>query len=150
MDVILLLKLAHIASAIVAVGANLTYAFWIRRAEKDPQHLAWTIGTIRRLDNAVAGPAYVLVLITGILMIVGGHFSFSVSWIQLAIALYLVVVIVAMAAFAPTLRRQLDAASNPGSAEYRALASRSAAFGWLTMAIVLVIAALMVFKPTLW
>jgi uncharacterized membrane protein len=151
MDWILFLKLLHIVSAVVAVGANLTYAFWIRRAERDPEHLAWTIGTIRRLDNSIATPSYVVVLITGLLMVFGGWFSFSTSWIQLAIGLYVLVVVVAVAAFAPTFRRQLAAAqADPRSAEYRELARRSTIYGWLTTGIVLVILYLMVFKPTLW
>ena len=68
MDWILLLKLLHILSAVVAVGANLTCAFWIRCAERDPQHLAWVIGTIRRLGNTIATPSYMVVLITGLSM----------------------------------------------------------------------------------
>ena len=151
MDWILLLKLVHILAAIAALGANLTYAFWMRRAERDPQHLPWAIGTIRRLDDTIATPSYVVVLVTGLLMVFGGHFSFSVSWIQLAIALYVLLVIVAVVAFAPALRRQIAAAErDPASTEYRELARRTLAYGWLTIAIVLVIAVLMVFKPALW
>ena len=151
MDWILLLKLLHILSAVVAVGANLTYAFWIRRAERDPQHLAWVIGTIRRLDNRIATPSYVVVLITGLLMVFGGYFSFGMSWIQLAIALYVLVVIVAITAFAPAFRRQLAAAErDPAAPEYRELARRSMLLTWLTIGIVVVIVYLMVFKPALW
>lgn len=151
MDGVLLLKLAHIASAIVAVGANLTYAFWIRRAEADPQHLAWTLGTIRRLDNRMATPSYVLVLLTGLGMIALGHFNLSVAWIQLAIALYVLVVIVAIVGFAPAFRRQLAAAEqDPGSQAYRDAAKRTTIFTWVTIGVVLVIIYLMVFKPILW
>ena len=32
MDLTLVLKVIHVIAAIVAVGANVTYAFWLRRA----------------------------------------------------------------------------------------------------------------------
>lgn len=150
MSWILLLKLAHILAAVVAVGANVTYTFWIRRAERDPQHLAWTIGSIRKLDRTIATPSYVVVLLTGLAMVMGGYFSFEARWIQAAIVLYVVVVILAIAVYAPTFRRQLRAAeANPTSAEYRALSRRTQLYGWLVTGVVVVIFALMVFKPTL-
>jgi hypothetical protein len=61
-----LLKLVHVIAAIVAVGANLTYTYWIRYAERDRDRLAWAIAGVRRLDDRIATPAYVLLLITGI------------------------------------------------------------------------------------
>jgi uncharacterized membrane protein len=33
----LLLKVVHILAAIVALGANVTYAFWLRQAGRDPE-----------------------------------------------------------------------------------------------------------------
>ena len=44
MDLVLILKLAHVVAAIVAVGANLTYAFLLRLAGRDRDRLVWTIG----------------------------------------------------------------------------------------------------------
>ena len=60
------LRLLHILLAIVAVGANLTYALWLRQAERDPAHLAYTIRGIRWIDRHVANPAYALLLLTGL------------------------------------------------------------------------------------
>ncbi|MFN8620887.1 MAG: DUF2269 family protein [Chloroflexota bacterium] len=150
MSAILLLKLAHILAAIVAVGANVTYTFWIRRAERDPQHLAWTIAGIRRLDRRISTPSYVLVLLTGLAMVAGGYFSFGTRWIQAALVLYVIVVILAIAVYAPTFRRQLRAAEvDPTSAEYRALSRRTQLYGWLVTGVVVVIIGLMVLKPAL-
>ena len=50
----------HVLAAIVAVGANLTYSFWIRSAGHERERLAWTIGRVRRLDDFVATPAYIV------------------------------------------------------------------------------------------
>ena len=80
-----ILKLIHILAALTAVGANLTYTFWIRRAGTDRDRLVWTIEGVRRLDNTIATPAYVVVLITGVLMVLGGLFSFETGWIMAAI-----------------------------------------------------------------
>jgi len=149
MTLALLLKVVHVLAAIVAVGANLTYAFWLRRAGTDDrERLVWTIESIRRLDNLIATPAYVVVLLTGLGMVVSGAFSFSTGWIQVAIGLYVLVVILSITLYAPALRRQLTAAeADPSSAAYRAAASRSNILGILVTLIVLVIVVLMVTKP---
>lgn len=151
MDLVLLLKLAHVVAAIVAVGANLTYAFWLRLAGRDRDRLVWTIGGIRRLDNLVATPAYVVLLVTGVLMILGGHFSFQTSWIAVSIVLYFGVAIIGIAAFAPALRRQLaEAERGPDSQAYRDAERRSNVLGVVTVAIALIIVTLMVTMPSLW
>jgi len=72
---ILLLKVVHILAAIVAVGSNVTYAFWLRRAGLDRDRLIFTIEGIRLLDSWIANPAYVLVLLTGLGMVALGAFS---------------------------------------------------------------------------
>jgi uncharacterized membrane protein len=152
MDWLLLLKLVHVLSAIVAVGANVTYAYWIRRAGTDDRdRLVWTIGSIRRLDDRVATPLYVVLLVTGVLMVAGGLWTFQTSWIVAALVLYVAVVMLAVLGYAPTFRRQLaEAEHDPGSEAYRAVARRSDRYGALTVAAVIVIVALMVLKPRLW
>ena len=150
-DGILALKLVHILAAIVAVGANVTYSFWIRSAGLERERLAWTIGRVRRLDDRIATPGYIVLLITGVLMVVGGHFTFQTSWIAAAIVLYVIAILLGIFLYAPALRRQLAAAeADPTSPEYRDAARRGNLFGILTLAIVLVIVALMVVKPSLW
>ena len=149
MEFTLLLKVVHIIAAIVAVGANVTYAFWLRQAgTTDRDRLVFTIASIKKLDNTIATPAYVVVLLTGLAMVFLGVFSFTTGWIQAAIALYVLVVILSIAVYSPALRRQLrEAEADPGSAAYRAAASRSTMLGIVVTAIVLVIVVLMVTKP---
>lgn len=151
MDLVLGLKLVHVVAAIVALGANLTYAFWLRLAGRDRDRLVWVIGGIRRLDRLVANPAYVVLFVTGVLMVLGGHFSFETSWITVSIVLYVGVAVIGVVAFAPALRRQLaEAERDPGSGAYREAERRSNALGVLTVVIALIIVALMVTKPSLW
>jgi uncharacterized membrane protein len=144
----LLLKFVHIVAAIVAIGTNVTYAFWLRRAGRDPDKLPWAIRGIQTLDNRLANPAYILLLITGVLMVLSGAFSFQTGWIAAALVLYVVLVLVGIFVYAPTVRRQLaEAERDPGSPEYAAIERRSTQLGIITLVVVLVIVALMVTKP---
>ena len=149
MSAVLLLKVVHILAAIVAVGANVTYAFWLRRAgTSDRDRLVFTIDTIRKLDNMIATPAYIVVLLSGLAMVFLGAFSFETNWIRAAIGLYVLVVILTSSSTRPALRRQLaEAETDPSSAAYRAAASRSNLLGMVVLVIVLAIVVLMVTKP---
>jgi uncharacterized membrane protein len=148
MDPITLLKIVHIVAAIVALGSNVTYGVWLRHAGLDRDRLVFVIRGIRLLDRAIANPAYIVVLLTGLGMVIWGPFDFRAGWIQVALGLYVLVVIIGIGLFAPAARRQLAAAeADPGSDEYRRAARRGNALGLLTIAIVLVIVVLMVAKP---
>jgi uncharacterized membrane protein len=144
----LLLKLVHVATAIVAVGANVTYAVWMSRAHRQRTNLVFVIETIRFLDRRLALPAYVLVLITGVAMVVRGAYSFTTGWIVAAIGLYAVAVVVGIAAFAPAIRRQLaEAKRDPSSQAYEDVARRTRLLTLVTLVVVGTIVALMVTKP---
>lgn len=144
----LLLKFVHIVSAIVAIGANVTYAFWLRRAGHDRDKLVWAIRGIQTLDNRLANPAYLVLLITGVWMVLGGAFSFQAGWIRAALALYVALVIIGIFLYAPTIRRQLEEAErDPTSPAYSAIERRSTILGITTLIVVLAIVALMVTKP---
>jgi len=147
-SLIVLLKIIHVFAAITAVGANLTYTYWLRYAGQDRDRLAWTLKGISRLDNFIATPAYIVLFITGFLMVIAGAFSFQTGWIVAAIALYVVVVVVGVAFYAPTLRRQIaEAEADPTSPAYASVARRTNMFGVITTVVVLVIVVLMVAKP---
>lgn len=149
MSIALLLKVVHVIAAIVAVGANVTYAFWLRRAGTgDRDRLVFVIDTIRKLDNMIATPSYVVLLLTGVGMVFTGVFSFTALWIQISLGLYVLVVIVSMTLQAPAMRRQLaEAQKDPSSAAYAAAARRATGFGIVILVLVLVIVVLMVTKP---
>lgn len=148
MTPLLILKLIHVLGAIVAVGANVTYAFWMRRAGLQRDRLLFVIESIRRLDRRIANPAYGVLLVTGLLMVLDGAYSLTAGWLATAVVLFVLTALVGIAFFAPAIRRQLvEAQADPASAAYAAAAARSSAFGVLTTAIVLVIVALMVTKP---
>jgi uncharacterized membrane protein len=140
--------LVHVISAIVAVGSNVTYAFWLRGAGQDRERLVFAIEGIRRIDRRLANPAYGVLLVSGVLLVVVGPWTFETGWIAAGLALYVITAILGIALYAPTIRRQLaEAERDPASEAYRSVARRSNALGLLTVAIVMVIVALMVTKP---
>jgi len=148
MSLYLALKLVHILFAMVAVGTNFSYAFWLRLAGNDRDRIAHTLESIHRLDMWLANPAYVIVLLAGIGMVVVGPYPITTPWILLAIALYVLVALLGITLYAPAVRRQRAAAlADPNSTEYRAAARRSNLLGLVAVAIVTVIVVLMVLKP---
>jgi uncharacterized membrane protein len=143
-----LLKLVHIGAAIVAVGANVTYAFWLALAGQDRARLVFAINGIRRLDSRVANPAYIVLALTGVPLVVVGGYSFITPWIWISIVLYVATAFIGIVLYAPALRVQLVAAEeDPTSREYAAAARRSNTLGIFTVVVVSVIVGLMVLKP---
>ncbi|OFW52985.1 MAG: hypothetical protein A2146_07345 [Actinobacteria bacterium RBG_16_67_10] len=148
MSLYLALKLVHILLAMVAVGTNFSYAFWLRLAGNDRDRIAHTLESIHRLDMWLAKPAYVIVLLAGIGMVVVGPYPITTPWILLAIVLYVLVALLGITLYAPAVRRQRAAAlADPDSDDYRRAARRSNLLGLVAVAIVTVIVFLMVLKP---
>lgn len=148
MSLIVLLKFLHVVPVIVAVGAGLTYALWLRAAGHDRDRLVFAIETIRRLERRVVNPAYILILITGVAMVLLGHFSFQTGWIAVSIALYIGIAVFGITVVAPATRRQLaEAERDPTSPAYADAAVRSMRALAVATVTTLTIVFLMVTKP---
>lgn len=149
MDVYPWLKFAHVFLGIVAVGANVSYGIWQARAAREPQHLGWTLRGIKFLDDRVANPAYLGLGIIGIAMVLTGPWEFEQLWVALSIGLYVVLMVVGVAVYSPTLSRQIRVyeTDGPEAPEFAKLGSRSALLGAVLGAIVVSIVLLMVIKP---
>ena len=143
-----ILKYIHILSAIVAVGANITYGVWSVRARHEPAHLAFAIKGIRFLDNRIANPAYGVLFLSGILMVIAGGLGLQL-WIVVAVILFVAIAVIGFAYFTPLVRNQLRLldAGDTTSPEFERLARRNAIIGPILGLLVLVILALMVFQP---
>lgn len=151
MDWYLPLKLVHVLSAIVAVGTNVTYFVWLAGMKGRSQtEQAFALDTIKKLDSRLANPAYGVLPLTGVIMVlISDGVGFTTFWIALAIGLYIAVGVIGGAVFAPALRRQSElAAADSGTAAYEAAARRTRTTGLLTMLPVAGILYLMVLKPT--
>lgn len=147
----LIVKYIHILSAIVAVGFNISYAVWVIRARREPAHTAFALKGIKFIDDRIANPAYGVLLLSGLLMVVLLPVPITSLWILIALALYVVLAVLAITQYTPTLRNQikLAEAGDTTSAEFSRLAARSQILGQALGVIVLVILAMMVFKPHL-
>jgi uncharacterized membrane protein len=150
MSLFLILKVVHILAAITALGANLTYPFWLRRAGTDQARVLDALDGIRALDRRVANPAYIVVFVVGIVLVLTGGYTFGTFWISAAIALFIFVAILGATLYAPALRGQeAEARADITSPAYAAAARRQNAIGAVVTLLVIVIVFLMVTKPTL-
>jgi uncharacterized membrane protein len=151
MDTYLVLKLIHVLAAIAAVGTNLTYFFWLATVRSDPELGDRILPHIRRLDARIANPGYVVLPITGVLMVLDAdHLGFTTFWIATAIGLYVALGAIAGLLFVPALRRQVAVAASGEDAESYAVAARRTTIrGIVTMIPAAAILYLMVVKPTL-
>lgn len=143
-------KYLHVLLAIVAVGFNASYAIWLGRAAREAEHTSFAVRGVKFLDDRFSNPAYVLLLVTGLLMVWVGDVDLTQFWLATSLVLYALLVVVGLFVYTPTLRRQVEALSSagPGSAEFRGLSTRGTIVG-ITLAVdVLVIVFLMVTKPT--
>jgi hypothetical protein len=66
------LKLLHVLAAIIAVGTNVTYFVWLRLVRNSPTDHAFILNGLFTLDRRLANPAYILLPLTGIIMVLIG------------------------------------------------------------------------------
>ncbi len=147
-----LLKLVHIFLAILAVGSNATYGIWLARARDDRAQLSFALRGIKFLDDRVANPAYGLLLITGLLLVLSDQIPLlQTRWILSALVLFAVLVVLGFGFYTPALARQIRVleSEGPQSPAYRRLRGRSTIIGIGTLVVVLAILFLMVVKPTI-
>ncbi len=145
----LILKVPHVLAAVVAVGSNATYGIWIAAGSRDPKVLPFALRGVKTIDDRMATPAYVLLLVTGAAMMVVGPIPITTPWLIVSFVLYVGVVLVGLAGYTPTLRRQIEllgseGASSPG---YRRTAARGVIQGVVIAVLTVTIIALMVIKP---
>jgi len=143
------LKTLHIFFAIVAVGLNISYAVWQARAARQPEHTGYALRGIKFLDDWIANPSYVGLGIVGILLVLLGPWEFTQLWVLGAIALYVVLLVVGLGVYSPTLTRLIARYESGGAAtaEFSALSARSATVGSVLGVVVVAIIVLMVVKP---
>jgi len=146
----LVFKWIHVFAAITAVGANITYGVWNARSQSDPAHLGFALKGIKFIDDRIANPAYGVVLLTGLIMVFAGSWGFKL-WIVLALILFAIMVVIAVAVYSPLLRRMIQAvdAGSTASAEFAGMVRQNRILGPAFAVIVALILVMMVFKPTL-
>lgn len=152
LTVYLFIKYLHVLSAIVAVGTNVTYGVWIGRATRDPAMLPFALRGVKILDDRIANPAYVMLLLTGFAMTGVSKTPITTPWILTSLVLFVLTFLIALLVYTPTLKRQIATLDHAGaqSVEYQSLARRGSMLGGILAVLVLAIVFLMVVKPGLW
>jgi uncharacterized membrane protein len=143
-----LLKFVHVLLAITAVGSNITYAVWNARGAMEPQHLSFALRGIKFLDNRVANPAYGLLLLTGLTLVVVGKWGLT-GWIITALILFVILIVIAVGFYSRVTTRQIQVLETAGesSPAYQQLAGQARLFGIISAVIALAIVFVMVVKP---
>jgi uncharacterized membrane protein len=144
-------KFLHILLAIAAVGFNATYAVWLIQGRRHPDHLEFVLKGVKFLDDYIANPAYIGLLITGLAMVLLLPWNLLRSfWLEAALVLWAIAMLLGYGVYTPTLSRQIKvlAAKGAKDEQYKWLDQRSQRIGPALGVIVLVIVGLMVFKPT--
>ena len=113
----------------------------IAAAGQDPDQAGRVLRGISRLNQRVANPAYALLLLTGIVLVVDGDWSWADPWLVTSLVLFALLAGVAVLGHTIALRRQLD-----GSDDHR-VARRTAVTGGLTAGLLIVITVIMITKP---
>jgi uncharacterized membrane protein len=148
----LIIKWLHVLLAITAVGANITYGVWLARSAKQHEHLPFALRGVQILDDRIANPCYILLLITGFAMAGMGSIPITTPWLLVSLVLFAINVVLGFAMYTPLLRRQIRLAESEGplSAEYQAIAKRGQTLGMILSVFTLIIIFMMVVKPGLW
>jgi uncharacterized membrane protein len=146
----------HVVGAIIAFGPGFASMVVGPMVAKEPQHANFYARTQVAAGRAIVTPAAISMAVTGAALIVvkgWANVTGGRHWLELAILLYIVAVVVAMAVQAPAGRRLVELTSQPPapgagpSAELRATAARVRQGGMVMIVLVVVIAFLMVTKP---
>ena len=150
-------KLLHILSSTLLLGAGLGTAFSLWRADRggDMAVLAAVARNVVIADWTFTAPAVLVQPATGLYLIHLAQIPLATPWVVTSLALYAVV----GACWLPVVWIQLRVARlaaaaardrTPPPAELRRLMSWWYALGWPAFAGVIAIFGLMVFKPAIW
>jgi len=156
-DVYLLLKLLHVLGAAVLFGTGLGIAFfmWMADRTRDAATIAATARIVVVADFVFTATAVVAQPLTGAALVEQAGYSWSESWIWVALALYVLTGLCWLPVLFIQIRlRDLAArAAEEGAflpAEYRRLFRIWFVLGWPAFIAVMLLFADMIWKPALW
>ncbi len=156
MDLFVILLFLHVLGAIIAFGPGFASMIVGPMVAKEPQYANFYARTQVATARAIITPVSLSMAVTGIALIVVKGWSNVTAgrhWLEAAILLYVVSVVVAMAVQAPAGRKLVELTSQPPapgtgpSPELRATVARVRQGGLVLTVLVVVIAFLMVAKP---
>ena len=96
----IVLKFLHVLFAIIAVGFNAALRPADRprqrRAGTDDRVMRFALRTVKVMDDYVANPCYVLLLITGVGMVHAAGYPWSLMWIHGSLALLVIIAVLGL------------------------------------------------------
>lgn len=148
----------HVFAVVAGFGPTFVYPIFMRSARnKHPRSLPYMLRTMEKIGKAVIGPATILILLTGIYLVSDGPYDFSATFVQVALPILVVLILIGPLYFAKTEAKLADlaerdiAASGDGevrlSAEFDRLFRQLTIVARLASLAVLVALFFMVVKP---
>ena len=102
--------------------------------------MRFALGTVKVMDDYVANPCYLLLLITGVGMVHVAGYPWKLMWIHGSLALLVIIAVLGFGFYTPTLRKQIAVLESRGSSdpEFARLGTRGAILGGIMALMVMV------------
>ncbi len=144
----------HVTAALVGFGATFAEAVTFPVAMKlDKRHLPYVHKLQLFINQRLATPALVVILITGFYQVSEGNWSFGDAWISLTFLIVIILGGLLGGYFIPTDRKLFDqvtkelADGGELSQDYLAAVRREGVFGTVTGVLIVIAMFLMITKP---
>lgn len=147
----------HVMGAIIVFGPSFAFPLIASAAQREPQHAHFAAAISDSIERRIVIPGAILQGITGVALILVAPLDITTNtWLQIAIPLYLVAIVYAIAVQAPAAERMVHLTATPpppGASgpppELVATARRLQLGGMFLTVLVVAIVILMVTKPIL-
>jgi len=147
------IKWLHVVGACIGFGSNMTHLFWILSANSDPANRANILRLVKKIDDYMAIPAYIVTIACGMTMWLW-KWPTDTPWIIASLILSAVLTFMGIS-FGPFMKKWIrmakKAQENPEDFTRLPVLARRLTMWWAGIAgSVIVIIYLMVRKPMLW
>lgn len=146
----------HVLGAIAAFGYGFASPIIGSMASREPQHANWYLRASQRVTDLLVLPVAVSLFVTGTLLVVetGGFKRFQEPWLTVAFVIYVLAILAILFVQRPATSRVIALTSDTvgvgaAEAEVERLSRRMRMVGMALGVAVIVIVALMVYRPTL-
>ncbi len=144
------IKWLHIIGACIGFGSNVTHLFWIMSANGDPANRANILRLVKKIDDYMAIPAWVVTVAAGMTMWLW-KWPTNTSWIIASLILTTILTVMGIS-YGPFMNRWIRMArEQPDDTVVLPLWARRLTLWWAAIAgSTFIIIFLMVRKPMLW
>ena len=149
-ELYLAIKWLHIICASIGFGSNVTHMFWILAANRDGAHRANILRLVKKIDDLMAVPSYIVAVTCGAIMWFW-QWPGNSSWLIASVILTSVLAISGII-YGPFMKRWIRLArEEPANTTSLPVLSRRLTWLWAGITgSAFMILFLMVRKPTLW